>query len=260
MLPPALPVVPGLELACHYATASPQNVGGDFYDVFPLDGKRWAFFLGDVCGKGPEAAALTSLTRYTLRAAALIDPDPDVVLTSLNTALLLDPAIGSRFCTAVFGVLEPHEKEGFIVTVATGGHPPTYHLRHFGAVEAVQPKGGMLIGAIDGAHFASLTVHLAPGEGLLLYTDGLTEARTLGGDMIGEEGLTRFLAARTGPVSAAEAVGDTVGLIDAMPHGVGDDVALLALSVPLADAADGLTATATAHTIAPAGETPESRS
>ncbi|MEV6572982.1 GAF domain-containing SpoIIE family protein phosphatase [Streptomyces sp. NPDC051577] len=259
LLPPALPVVPGLELACHYATASPQNVGGDFYDVFPLDGKRWAFFLGDVCGKGPEAAALTSLTRYTLRAAALIDPDPDVVLTSLNTALLLDPAIGSRFCTAVFGVLEPHEKEGFNVTVATGGHPPTYHLRNSGAVEAVQPKGGMLIGAIDGARFASLTVHLAPGEGLLLYTDGLTEARTLGGDMIGEEGLTRFLAARTGPVSAAEVVGDTVGLIDAMPHGVGDDVALLALSVPLADAADGLTATATAHTIAPAGETSESR-
>ncbi|MFJ6722628.1 MULTISPECIES: PP2C family protein-serine/threonine phosphatase [unclassified Streptomyces] len=259
LLPPALPVVPGLELACHYATASPQNVGGDFYDVFPLGGKRWAFFLGDVCGKGPEAAALTSLTRYTLRAAALIDPDPDIVLTSLNTALLLDPAVGTRFCTAVFGVLEPHEREGFTVTVATGGHPPAYHLRASGAVEAVQPKGGMLIGALDGAHFASLTVHLAPGEGLLLYTDGLTEARTLGGDMIGEEGLTRFLAARTGPVSAAAVIGDTVDLIDAMPHGAGDDVALLALSVPLAHAADGLTATVSAHTIAPAGETSESR-
>lgn len=259
LLPPALPVVPGLELACHYATASPQNVGGDFYDVFPLDGTRWAFFLGDVCGKGPEAAALTSLTRYTLRAAALIDPDPDVVLTSLNTALLLDPAVGTRFCTAVFGVLEPHEREGFTITVASGGHPPAYHLRDSGAVEAVQPKGGMLIGALAGAHFASLTVHLAPGEGLLLYTDGLTEARTLGGDMIGEEGLTRFLAARTGPVSAAEVIEDTVDLIDAMPHGAGDDVALLALSVPLAEDTDGLTATATAHTIAPAGETSESR-
>ncbi|MGW5852512.1 PP2C family protein-serine/threonine phosphatase [Streptomyces sp. NPDC055254] len=259
LLPPALPVVPGLELACHYATASPQNVGGDFYDVFPLDGKRWAFFLGDVCGKGPEAAALTSLTRYTLRAAALIDPDPDVVLASLNTALLLDPAVGSRFCTAVFGVLEPHEEEGFTITVATGGHPPAYHLRGHGTVEAVHPKGGMLIGALADAHFASLTLHLAPGEGLLLYTDGLTEARTLGGDMIGEEGLTRFLAARTGPVSAAEVIEDTVDLIDAMPHGAGDDVALLALSVPLAHIANGLTATATAHTIAPAGETPERR-
>ncbi|MEU7062858.1 GAF domain-containing SpoIIE family protein phosphatase [Streptomyces sp. NPDC046161] len=260
LLPPALPVVPGLELACHYATASPQNVGGDFYDVFPLDGARWAFFLGDVCGKGPEAAALTSLTRYTLRAAALIDPDPHVVLTSLNTALLLDPAVGTRFCTAVFGVLEPHEEEGFTVTVATGGHPPAYHLRGHGTVEAVHPKGGMLIGALDGARFASHSIHLAPGEGLLLYTDGLTEARALGGEMIGEEGLTRFLSARTAPVSAAAVIGDTVALLDALPHGAGDDVALLALSVPLAGAADDLTATATAHTIAPAGETPESRS
>ncbi|MFD3700393.1 PP2C family protein-serine/threonine phosphatase [Streptomyces sp. NPDC058646] len=259
LLPPALPVVPGLELACHYATASPQNVGGDFYDVFPLGGKRWAFFLGDVCGKGPEAAALTSLTRYTLRAAALIDPDPDVVLTSLNTALLLDPAVGTRFCTAVFGVLAPHEKDGFTVTVATGGHPPAFHLRDSGAVEAVQLKGGMLIGALAEAHFASHTLHLAPGEGLLLYSDGLTEARTLGGEMIGEEGLTRFLAARTAPVSAAAVIEDTVGLLDTMPHGAGDDVALLALSVPLTDIADGLTATATAHSIAPAGEMPESR-
>ncbi|MEU9028609.1 GAF domain-containing SpoIIE family protein phosphatase [Streptomyces sp. NPDC048383] len=258
LLPPALPVVPGLELACHYATASAQNVGGDFYDVFPLGGNRWAFFLGDVCGKGPEAAALTSLTRYTLRAAALIDPDPDVVLTSLNTALLLDPAVGTRFCTAVFGVLEPHEKDGFTVTVATGGHPPAYHLRGSRAVEAVQPKGGMLIGAIAEAHFASRSIHLAPGEGLLLYTDGLTEARTLGGEMIGEEGLTRFLGDRTATVSATAVIQDIVDLLDAMPHGAGDDVALLALSVPHADTAGDLTATITAHTIAPADET-ESR-
>ncbi|MET7686162.1 GAF domain-containing SpoIIE family protein phosphatase [Streptomyces sp. NPDC005423] len=259
LLPPALPVIPGLELACHYATASPQDVGGDFYDVFPLDGKRWAFFLGDVCGKGPEAAAVTSLTRYTLRAAALIDPDPDVVLTSLNTALLLDPAVGTRFCTAVFGTLEPHEKGGFTLTVATGGHPPAYHLRGQGAVETVRPQGGMLIGAFAEARFASHTFHLAPGEGLLLYTDGLTEARTLGGEMIGEDGLTRFFSARTGPVTAAAVIGDTVDLIDTTPHGAGDDVALLAMSVPLADATDGLPAIATAHTIAPAGETPESR-
>ncbi|MFI6334906.1 PP2C family protein-serine/threonine phosphatase [Streptomyces sp. NPDC050535] len=260
LLPPALPVVPGLELACHYATASPQDVGGDFYDVFSLDGKRWAFFLGDVCGKGPEAAAVTSLTRYTLRAAAQIDPDPEKVLTSLNRALLLDPAVGTRFCTAVFGILEPHEKQGFTVTVATGGHPPAYHLRGQGAVETVQPRGGMLIGALAEARFASHTFHLAPGDGLLLYTDGLTEARTANGKMIGEEGLTGLLAARTAPVSATAVVEDTVALLDATPHGAGDDVALLALSVPLADAAGRLTAIATAHTIAPAGgEMPESR-
>ncbi len=107
LLPPALPAISGMELSCHYATASPRHVGGDFYDVFPLDGGRWAFFLGDVCGKGPEAAAVTSLTRYTLRAAALIDPDPDTVLHALNSALLLDPAVGTRYCTAIFGILTP---------------------------------------------------------------------------------------------------------------------------------------------------------
>jgi sigma-B regulation protein RsbU (phosphoserine phosphatase) len=260
LLPPALPVVPGLELACHYATASPQDVGGDFYDVFPLGGGKWAFFLGDVCGKGPEAAAVTSLTRYTLRAAALIDPDPDIVLTSLNTALLLDPAVGTRYCTAVFGVLEPHEKAGFTVTVATGGHPPVYHLRGKAAVETVRPTGGMLIGALAEARFASHTFHLAPGDALLLYTDGLTEARTGDGQMIGEEGLTGFLAARTAPVSATAVIEDTVALIESLPQGAGDDVALLALSVPCADAAaEGHTTTSTARTIAPAGEMPESR-
>jgi sigma-B regulation protein RsbU (phosphoserine phosphatase) len=257
LLPPALPVVPGLELACHYTTASPRDVGGDFYDVFPLDSKRWAFFLGDVCGKGPEAAAVTSLTRYTLRAAALMDPDPETVLTALNKALLLDPAIGTRFCTAVFGILEPHHKQGFTVTVATGGHPPAYHLRGQGTVEEVHPKGGMLIGALAEARFASQTIHLAPGEGLLLYTDGLTEARTPGGGMIGEKGLIGFLAARTASVSATTVIEDTIALIDATPHGAGDDVALLALSVPLTDTADGRTATA--HTLAHVGEMPESR-
>ncbi|MFV0136737.1 PP2C family protein-serine/threonine phosphatase [Streptomyces sp. HMX87] len=258
LLPPTLPVVAGLELACHYITASPQDVGGDFYDVFPLGGKKWAFFLGDVCGKGPEAAAVTSLTRYTLRAAALIDPDPDVVLTSLNTALLLDPAIGSRFCTAVFGVLEPHEQEGFTVTVSTGGHPPAYHLRGRGTVEGVRPQGGMLIGAFAEARFASRTFHLAPGEGLLLYTDGLTEARAAGGEMLGEAGLTGFLTARTAPNSATAVIEDTVALIESLPESAGDDIALLALSVPPTDAvADGVTAAA--HTIAPADEKPESR-
>ncbi len=145
--------------------------------------------------------------------------------------------------------------------MATGGHPPAYHLRGQGVVEAVHPKGGMLIGALEQARFASHTFHLAPGEGLLLYTDGLTEARTADGDMIGEKGVTGFLAARTAPVSAAAIIEDTVALIDNLPHGAGDDVALLALSVAHADTAatDGLTATATAHTIAPAGETPESR-
>ncbi|MEU3528344.1 GAF domain-containing SpoIIE family protein phosphatase [Streptomyces sp. NPDC038707] len=254
LLPPALPVVPGLELACHYRTASVHDVGGDFYDVFPLDGGRWAFFLGDVCGKGPEAATVTALARHTLRAAAQIDPDPVSVLSTLNTVLLTDVTAGSRFCTVLFGLLEPREDGGFTVTIATGGHPPAYHVRpdDSGAVwvKAVRPKGGMLVGAFPQAPFAQNTFSLAPGESLFLYTDGLTEARTAEGAMLGEDGLTGFLHQHTGPVTAASLVEDTVTLLASLPDEAGDDVALLALSVPGPQAALDSGVAATARTAA----------
>lgn len=123
LLPPALPTVPGLELACHYHTASAHEVGGDFYDLFALRDGEWAFFLGDVCGKGPEAAALTSLVRHTLRVAAQHTADPVAVLDVLNKALLEDVTAGSRFCTAVVGTLTARDDGGFDVRLATGGHP-----------------------------------------------------------------------------------------------------------------------------------------
>ncbi|MFF7816456.1 PP2C family protein-serine/threonine phosphatase [Streptomyces sp. NPDC007945] len=259
LVPPALPAVPGLELACHYQTASPQQVGGDFYDVFPVDGGRWAFFLGDVCGKGAEAASVTSLTRYTLRAAALVDADPTAALKALNSALLLDAAVGTRFCTAIFGLLDPAQDGGFTVTLATGGHPPAYHLSPTDdgvRVEAVRAKGGMLVGAFAEAAFASRTLHLAPGQGLLLYTDGLTEARTADGRMLDDTGLADFLTQRRAPISAGRLIDDTVALLDTLPDTERDDVALLALSVPTPDAApSGITTTA--HSAAaPTADTP----
>ncbi|MER5833367.1 GAF domain-containing SpoIIE family protein phosphatase [Streptomyces sp. NPDC002130] len=265
LLPPALPTVPGLELACHYHTASVHDVGGDFYDVFPLPAGKWGLFLGDVCGKGAEAATITSLARYTLRASAQHTDDPVAVLEALNSALLADVWAGSRFCTAFFATLTPDAAGGFTVELATGGHPPAYHLSpappEAGAathtrVEGVSPKGGMLIGAFPGARFASTTLHLAPGQALLLYTDGLTEAHTSTGTMLGDEGLTAFLTARPASCGAAQLVQDTVGLLDALPEGASDDVALLALSVPAPDQAAAATGAGfTAHTTAaPDGE------
>ncbi|MFF4490701.1 PP2C family protein-serine/threonine phosphatase [Streptomyces sp. NPDC001544] len=254
LLPPALPTVPGLELACHYSTASAYDVGGDFYDIFPLGDGRWAFFLGDVCGKGAEAATVTALARHTLRAAAQIDPDPVAVLTALNMVLLTDVTAGSRFCTAVFGVLSPDETGAFTVTVATGGHPPAYRLGRddTGAtrVRAVRPQGGMLIGAFPDAQFAEVTFDLSPGEALLLYTDGLIEARSGEGEMLGDEGLTGFLHRRDGRLTATRLVEDTVTLLTSLPDKAGDDVALLALSVPDAHAAPETGTAATVHTVA----------
>jgi sigma-B regulation protein RsbU (phosphoserine phosphatase) len=253
LLPPALPAVPGLELSCHYHTASVHEVGGDFYDVFPLDGTRWVFFIGDVCGKGAEAATVTSLTRYTLRAAAHHTADPVELLATLNTALLHDPST-SRYCTTIVGVLTPAPGGRFTTEIATGGHPPAYHLRD-GAegrqVRPVRPAGGMLVGALRQAQFASTTLTLEPGDGLLLYTDGLTEARTKDGAMVGEDGVKTLLTRRSGPARAATIVEDTVALLDSLPEGAGDDVALLALSVPTAQAAAfDQGAAATAHTTA----------
>ncbi|MFE9677235.1 SpoIIE family protein phosphatase [Streptomyces sp. NPDC006259] len=117
-------------------------------------------------------------------------------------------------------------------------------------VKSVRPKGGMLIGAFPEAHFAQSTFSLARGEGLFLYTDGLTEAHTAQGAMLGEDGLTGFLHQRTGAVTAAALVEETVTLLASLPDGVGDDVALLVLSVPDSETAPDTGVAATAHTTA----------
>nr|WP_306432873.1 GAF domain-containing SpoIIE family protein phosphatase [Streptomyces harenosi] len=232
LLPPALPTVPGLHAAAAYHTATEQEVGGDFYDLFPLNDGRWAFFLGDVCGKGPDAAALTSLTRYTLRAAAIYDPDPCAALTNLDTVLKGEYQGSSpRYCTAVFGVLDPVPDGSFDITVAGGGHPPALAVRADGTIRPLSTAGGQLVGMLPRPRFVQTTTRLFPGDGLLLYTDGLTEARTPEGAMLGEEGLVRHLA--TAAVRTADDLLETVEvLLKRLGDGVSDDTALLALSVP----------------------------
>ncbi|WP_326822341.1 PP2C family protein-serine/threonine phosphatase [Streptosporangium sp. NBC_01756] len=231
LLPPSLPVVPGLETASHYHTASPDHLGGDFYDLFALGDGRWAFFLGDVCGKGPSAAAVTSLTRYTLRAAAMHEPDPVTVLTTLNTVLHQQyTSANPRYCTVVFGTLTP-QVGGFAVTLASGGHPPVLLMRADGSADYLPTPGGFLVGILPDARFAAVTTTLTAGDTLLLYTDGLTEARIADGARYGDEALLDF-ATRLAPVTAATAVTAVVGLLDSFGDGLDDDTALLALGVP----------------------------
>ncbi|MGY0071619.1 PP2C family protein-serine/threonine phosphatase [Streptomyces sp. QTS137] len=236
LLPATLPPVPGVETAAHYHTASPERLGGDFYDVFPVDGKRFAFFLGDVCGKGPQAAAVTSLTRYTLRAAALHDPGPVSALSTLNKVLHERYAGNGdpRYCTTVFGTLEPDPTTGKVaVRLASGGHPPALILRADGTADFLPTPGGLLVGVLSSARFVSATTVLAPGDTLLLYTDGITEART-GKDrtaLFGDEALLAFATdhAGTPPQAVIQAL---TGLLDGFGDGLDDDTALLALGVP----------------------------
>ncbi|MFJ6797328.1 SpoIIE family protein phosphatase [Streptomyces sp. NPDC091268] len=232
LLPDSLPDVPGMEIAAHYRTASPDRLGGDFYDVFPLDGTRFAFFLGDVCGKGPQAAAVTSLTRYTLRAAALHDPDPVAALSTLNRVLHERYSSGDpRYCTAVFGTLAPDPATGRVtVHLASGGHPPALVLRADGTAAPLPTPGGLLVGILPDAPFTSATTTLGPGDILLLYTDGLTEARTgrSRSALYGEESLRGFAAEHAGetPDALMKAL---IDLLDGFGDGLDDDTALLVL-------------------------------
>ncbi|MFF3661046.1 SpoIIE family protein phosphatase [Streptomyces olivochromogenes] len=236
LLPPTLVNVPGLDVAAHYHIASTDKVGGDFYDLFPLASGTWGLFLGDVCGKGAAAAAVTSLARYTLRAAAVYDPDPVAVLSNLNTVLNHEyNGHDPRFCTVVFGLLIPDTvRGGFRVTLASGGHPPALLMRADGSADYLPTPGGQLIGALPDAHIATTTVRLDLGDTLLLHTDGLTEAHTAqitDGDRYGDDALLDFAQALA-PTTASDAVAAVRDLLDTLGTGVDDDTAVLAISVP----------------------------
>ncbi|MFH8484471.1 PP2C family protein-serine/threonine phosphatase [Streptomyces longisporoflavus] len=236
LLPPALVSVPGLEVDAHYHIASTDMVGGDFYDLFPLGAGTWGLFLGDVCGKGAAAAAITSLARYTLRAAAVYDPDPAAVLSNLNTVLNHEyTGEDPRFCTVIFGLLTPDtDQGGFRITLASGGHPPALIVRSDGSADQLPTPGGQLIGALPDAHIATTTVHLTAGDTLLLHTDGLTEAHTASSsddDRYGDEAFLGFARALA-PTTASDAVAAIRDLLDTFGAGVDDDTAVLAVSVP----------------------------
>lgn len=229
LLPPVLTAIPGINVAAYYHAASPDEVGGDFYDLFPLSKGQWGVFLGDVCGKGAGAAAVTSLTRYTLRSAAVYDNDPLAVLHNLNTVLNHEyHGDDPRFCTVVFGLITP-TAEGCSITLASGGHPPSLVLRNDGSAETHDTPGGQLVGALADAQFVSTTVELNPGDTILLYSDGLTADSSH--TRYGEDALLRFVTALA-PTTAPALVDEIQALLADFGDGLDDDAAVLALSVP----------------------------
>jgi PAS domain S-box-containing protein len=171
LLPPRLPDIDGFELAARYRAAGEGfDVGGDFYDAFETrDG--WALAVGDVCGKGPEAASLTSLARSALRTGAVVESAPSRVLEVTNEAVMRE-RIGDRFLTALFMILEP--ETGTLVG-ANAGHPPHVVLRAGGEVELVEGRGPVL-GVLADVSFEEVEVVLAPGDAVIAYTDGVLDA------------------------------------------------------------------------------------
>jgi PAS domain S-box-containing protein len=227
LLPPRLPDVPGLEVAARFRPAGEgYDVGGDFYDVFNTGGTGWAVVIGDVCGKGPEAAALTGLARYTLRAAAMQENEPSRILAMLSEAILQQRA-DSQFCTAAYGRIEL-EPVGVRLTVASGGHPLPLLLTEDGRVEPVGAPG-TLLGAIPAAHLSDRAVHLDPGATLVFYTDGVIEAGIPRGSF-GLEALESLLSGCAG--ASAEEIAERVeAAVVGLEGNPSDDIALLVVRV-----------------------------
>jgi len=174
LLPSHLPEIPGVETAVDFRAAGRgQLVGGDFYDIVEGDDESWAVVVGDVVGKGAAAAAATGLARYTLRAAAARERSPSRILELLNTALLKQSP--DQLCTVAYARLELDSANGARVTLAIGGHPLPLVLRADGRVEPLgQP--GTLLGMLATPALRDYPAHLSPGDALVLYTDGLTDA------------------------------------------------------------------------------------
>ncbi|HEX2773343.1 MAG TPA: SpoIIE family protein phosphatase [Micromonosporaceae bacterium] len=231
LLPASLPTPPGMETAAHYHMASPAEVGGDFYDLFPIREGRWGFFLGDVCGKGVDAAGVTAAARYTLRSAAVYDEDPAAVLANLNSVLYQEyRSQAHRHCTVTFGVLTPNAA-GYSVTIAGGGHPAPLLVRADGTVAYLPTTGGTLIGILPAPRIVTRTFRLAAGDTLVLYSDGLTEARTDGeGRRYGTDAL-EALAAALAPTTATTVVSALTELLATFDGDLDDDVAIMALGV-----------------------------
>ena len=229
LLPPALPDIPGVDVAARYRPAGSADIGGDFYDVFPLRRNAWGVTVGDVCGKGPSAAAITTAARYALRAAAIDHPEPRRVLQLVNHALLLDDADdGMRFCTMAYGRLRVSDGT-YRLTVSSGGHPlPLLRLRD----GTVHPLGvhGTAVGLVDDVRFVERTVRLEPGDAVVFFTDGLTELR-VGDDLFGSERVAEALAGVPPLAGAAAHVEAVEAAVTASGGRQMDDIAILGLTV-----------------------------
>jgi serine phosphatase RsbU (regulator of sigma subunit)/anti-sigma regulatory factor (Ser/Thr protein kinase) len=232
LLPPELPSIPGMDVAAGYEAAGEGNeVGGDFYDVFEAAAGRWRFAIGDVCGKGPEAAAVTGLTRHALRILAREGHDVPTVIERLN-ALIVDEESRAPFITLVHGELVPlpsadPQAGGFTVSLVCAGHPPPLVLRAGGEVETTagsQP----LLGVLQGVTFEQNVVRLAPGDLLLCVTDGVTERRSAGALLLDDGDGLRYLLGDCSGMNAGSVVARIQRAVREFGSGPpADDVALL---------------------------------
>ncbi|MFJ4716233.1 GAF domain-containing SpoIIE family protein phosphatase, partial [Streptomyces sp. NPDC088785] len=239
LLLPELPDVPGADVATYYHPAGEGlDIGGDFYDLFPLDDGRWAFLLGDVCGRGALAASTTALVRHTARAVAPLLPGPEDVVKAVNTALINRPVShGTGFVTLVYGQLTP-TPAGLDIELVRAGHAIPLHLDTRHDVHGVDSPG-LLLGISAAPRTTARRLSLSPGESLLLYTDGITEARR-DDTLFGERRLAEALTGAPHRPTAQQVIDAVTQAVHAFTDGrdSDDDQAVLVLT-----ATDASTAT-----------------
>jgi len=224
MVPSRLPVIPMSELASRYQPAGDgSEIGGDFFDMFALDQRSWGVVLGDVSGKGADAAAVTSLARYTLRTLARPSHSPSHTLRLLNTRILA-ATDDERHCTLVYAIVRP-EGQAVRLTLSLAGHHPPLVLRAGGVVEPVG-RLGTALGLFDQPDLHDSSVLLAPGDLMCAFTDGLTEARS-GKEMFGTERVAATLSRHVNR-SADDIAAELLDAVRAFHGGdLTDDLALL---------------------------------
>ena len=230
LLPPELPRVPGLDLGARYvAGGAGVDVGGDFYDVFPLDDHRFVAVIGDVCGRGVGAATLARLSRHAIRSAAITTRRPAAILAHLNEILLRqDSGDGSepRFCTALVAVIDPQPDGSVGLCLAVGGHPLPLLYEATGSVGPVG-TAGTLLGVLPDLDVTESEVRLRPGDSLVCFTDGVTERRDAG-EFFGDEAFLTTVGASSGDADhMAGAV--EAAVISFADGGLTDDMAVLVL-------------------------------
>lgn len=226
LLPGTLPQPPGIEIAARYRPSGVgAEVGGDFYDAWPLAGGGYAISIGDVAGKGPGAAALTALTRHAMRVSTRYEKLPSRVLEVVNETILEERGT-AEFCTAALALLRP-DGDGYSFTSACAGHAPPLILRVDGTVEEAG-TWGTLLGAVPEATFHDATTRLRPGDVVVCWTDGVTERRS-DGELFGDERLVRLVTSLAG--SSAETIAAAIddAVVAFAPGLPDDDVAILTL-------------------------------
>jgi serine phosphatase RsbU (regulator of sigma subunit) len=227
--PDVLPTPSGVQLAAAYRPAGlGHEVGGDFYDVFAC-GAAWGFAIGDVSGKGAPAAAVTALARYTLRALSARDTGPRRSVAHLNEQLLASGA-EETYLTVAHGRFTA-AAEKVTVRFVLGGHPHPMLVRADTAAVRAVGRAGTAVGLIPDTSLHETAVSLGPGDALLFYTDGVTEARR-GGEFFGEDGLVRVLQDAAGQPAAGLTERVLAAVLDFQDQHAADDIALLVIQAP----------------------------